>query len=233
MNKTEIILYVVLTIMLLLWLFFLTPQWESEASENTDKTVVKSQIREQNEVELKQYPTEWETHLYNKVEKTVDLPYFDDYQDLLASYAYNTCKVKVWNITGMYSCENLVLTWNSENWGWNKDSRSPANSNWTRDYWLCQLNSAYHSDFINSDHFKNPLSQLDYCLNVWVDAKRKWTMPWYWYHPRHKRDKGISFSGTNSLAWETRTSIYVKAKQKQNEADVLWKQCKDSWECKH
>lgn len=228
MNLIQKIIYAILFIALIIWVLLLT-----ESSTKAEETPVKEVIQQQNEKEIVQYWTQWETHLYNKVEKTVDLPWFDDYQDLLASYAYNTCKVKVWNITGMYSCENLVLTWNSENWGWNKDTRSHANSNWTRDYWLCQLNSAYHSDFIKSDHFKNPLSQLDYCLNVWEDAKNKWTMPRYWYYKRNERNRGISFTGTSSLAWTvtTKTSIYVKAKQKQNEADVLWKQCKDSWEC--
>lgn len=46
-------------------------------------------IEKQNTVE---YDTERETYLYNKVEKTVDLPGFGDYQDLLASYAYNNCQ---------------------------------------------------------------------------------------------------------------------------------------------
>ena len=50
---------------------------------------VKEQIEKQNIVE---YDTDRETHLYNKVEKTVDLPGFGDYQDLLASYAYNNCQ---------------------------------------------------------------------------------------------------------------------------------------------
>ena len=53
--------------------------------------------------EVIKYSTEWETHLYNKVEKTVDLPWFWDYQDLLASYAYNTCKKVIAN--------TVVLWW--------------------------------------------------------------------------------------------------------------------------
>ncbi len=140
-----------------------------------------------------EYATEWETHLYTQVEKTVDLPWFWDYQDLLASYAYNTCKVKLPWVKWKYSCENLVKTWNAENWGWKWNAKNTANSNGTHDGWLCQLNSAYHLKFMKSKWFNNPLAQLDYCLQVREDAKNKWKMPWYAYNVRHKRDRGIVF----------------------------------------
>lgn len=173
--KLSLILGLVSGLMMLYWLQ--TP--DAKASEEV-KEVIK-------------YSTEWETHLYNKVEKTVDLPWFWDYQDLLASYAYNTCK-KVITDTGKYSCENLVKTWNSEN-GWRKwNATNTTNSNWTHDGWLCQLNSAYHMKFMKSEWFENPLAQLDYCLQVWVDAKNKGKMPWYWYYAKEKRDRGIKFN---------------------------------------
>lgn len=161
-----------------------------------------------------EYSTEWETHLYTQVEKTVDLPWFWDYQDLLASYAYNTCKAKFeetprktkYNYyrtnkkTGAKikyvadgTCEWLVRTWNSEN-GWRKwNAINDTNTDWTHDWWLCQLNSNYHIKFLKSKRFKNPLSQLDYCLQVWVDWANKSTMPRYGHEVRKKRDKGIVF----------------------------------------
>lgn len=146
-----------------------------------------------------QYDTERETHLYNNVEQTVDFPWFWVYQDLLASYAYNTCLVKLPWESGKYSCENLVKTWNAENWGRRWNAVNNSNSNGTHDGWLCQLNSAYHMKFIQSKWFKNPLAQLDYCLQVRVDAKNKWKMPWYAFHVRNKRDKGIVFAWIETI----------------------------------
>jgi len=160
---------------------------------NTDSLANEEVIpKEEVKKEIVKYDTERETHLYNKVEKTVDLPWFWDYQDLLASYAYNTCK-KVISDDGKYSCENLVKTWNAENGWWKRNAKNTSNSNGSHDGWLCQLNSNYHAKFIKSKWFNNPLAQLDYCLQVRVDAERKWVMPRYAYNVRHKRDKGIKF----------------------------------------
>lgn len=147
------------------------------------------------------------------VEIVVDLPWFGDYQDSVASYAYATCKKaeQAWKITPKnngynYSCENLVKTWNSESGGWSHEVESPKNSNWTADYGYCQLNSARHSDFIfqrqdspngavkvKGREFLNPLRQLDYCLGVWIDASNRGLMPWYGYKHRNSRDRGIKF----------------------------------------
>lgn len=159
--------------------------------------------------EVVQYATERETHLYNKVDKTVDLPWFGDYQDLLASYAYNTCK-RVIDDTWKYSCENLVKTRNAENGWWRRDATNTSNRNGTYDGGLCQLNSAYHMPFIKSERFANPLAQLDYCLQVRVDAKKKNTMPRYAYHVRHQRDKGITFITSSAGSVEAdKSSIAV------------------------
>jgi hypothetical protein len=109
------------------------------------------------------------------------------------------------------------------------------NGNGTHDWGLCQLNSSYHSEFIKSDWFENPLAQLDYCLGVWKDARKKWTMPWYWYDVRHKRDKWIVFTKWDTSPLQQANNwgyIYPKAKAKQDEADVLWKACIDLGECK-
>ena len=124
---------------------------------------------------------------------SVDLPWFAHYQDWLATYSYQECLKRLPDEKGKYSCNNFILTINSENGWWNKDRVSGKNKNWTRDYWLCQLNSAYHSDFINSQEFQDPYEQIDYCLWVWEDAKKKGKMPRYWYTVRHKRDKWIRF----------------------------------------
>jgi hypothetical protein len=181
--------------------------------------------------EVVQYWSERETHLYNKVEKTVDLPWFWDYQDLLASYAYNTCKTKLWSTKWTYSCENLVLTWNAENWWWRRDARNTANKNGTVDWWLCQLNSKYHAKFIKSEWFNNPLAQLDYCLQVREDAQRKWSMPRYAFNVRHKRNWWIVF--TQSDAWtvvaKPNENLYLKAKQQEERTQLLYVQY---WESK-
>lgn len=135
---------------------------------------------------------------------TVDLPWFWEYQDWLASYAYTKClEIKDWKDTGTYyrkwqahtadySCKWFVLTMNAENWGRNMKAK-PRNNNGTTDNWLCQLNSAYHSKFIYSDDFQDPYKQIDYCLNVWKDAANRSKMPRYAHEVRHKRDKWIVF----------------------------------------
>lgn len=179
----KLIHHLILGAVLGIWILYSGSLPETKASEEVQEVV--------------QYKTERETHLYNKVEKTVDLPWFGDYQDLLASYAYNTCK-KVVSDTWTYSCENLVKTWNAENGGWKWNAKNTANSNWTHDWGLCQLNSNYHLRFMKSEWFENPLAQLDYCLQVRIDAKNKWKMPWYAYNVRHKRDKGIKFLSSNA-----------------------------------
>jgi hypothetical protein len=141
------------------------------------------------------------------------LPWFGDYQDLLASYAYNTCN-KVITDTGKYSCQELVRTWNAENGWWRWDAKNTANSNGTHDGGLCQLNSAYHAKFIKSKWFNNPLAQLDYCLQVWQDAQRKWSMPRYAYNVRHKRDKGIKFKTICAWDCEVENSHFKKEEDK-------------------
>ena len=135
----------------------------------------------------------------NTLKANVDLPWFWEYQDWLATYWYQKCLENLWNIKWTYSCENFILTLNSENWWRNKDIVSPQNWNWTRDYGLCQLNSAYHSNFINSSHFADPYRQIEYCLWVWQDAKKKWVMPRHWFKMRHKRDKGIVFNWLRTI----------------------------------
>lgn len=120
---------------------------------------------------------------------SIDLWGFWEYQDWVATYGYRKCIEKIGEIKGKYSCDNFILTLNSENWWRNKDKESPKNSNWTKDYGLCQLNSAYHSSFIKSEDFKDPYKQIEYCLWVWIDAKNKWKMPRYGYYKRNERNR--------------------------------------------
>lgn len=123
---------------------------------------------------------------------SVDLPWFGEYQDWVASYGFDNCVKILGTEEWKYSCRNFILTLNAENGGWNIHATN-SNNNWTTDYGLCQLNDRYHSNFIQSGSFEDPYKQIDYCLEVRQDAKRKGTMPWYWYSARQKRDKGINF----------------------------------------
>lgn len=199
---------------------------EEEWVVNPIETVEKNDEKDEKQEELTMLPRE--EYLFNNVEKTVDLPWFWDYQDLLASYAYNTC-MREWKSEWYYGCKNLVLTWNAENGWWNKDAVNTSNSNWTIDKGLCMLNDAYHNDFLTSEWFDNPLAQLDYCLNVWQDAERKGVMRWYAYAVRHQRNPWIQFIG-----WQPKTQVsyYIKASQAQQKADELRELCKETGECK-
>jgi len=220
----SIALWVITGLMFVYWM--LLPEVEVKANEEV--------------IEVK-YATDRETHLYNKVEKTVDLPWFWDYQDLLASYAYNTCKkvekeFKKWSY--QYDCKTFILVLNSEN-GWRNHNAWNKNNNWTKDWGIGQLNSKYHWDFINSEHFKNPLSQIDYTLWVWKDASMKNKMPRYWYWPRHKRDKWIKFSDSWVQENKDKSYLYDEAIKAQKNADYWettaknkWLDCIQWWVCK-
>lgn len=114
---------------------------------------------------------------------TVNLKLLPEYHDKLASYAYDYClrryDIAPWVLHKHwydYSCQQLVKTWQSENGWWNKDAVGV-----THDGGLCQLNPRYHSAFIHSSRYSNPLSQIEYCQWVWEDAARKGSMPWYAY----------------------------------------------------
>ncbi len=84
--------------------------------------------------------------------------------------------------------DDMVMTWIHES-GFNPEAVSGKNSNGTRDYGLCQLNSRYHWEFINSEEFKDPIKQIDYCLSVYRDAvkkKRPLSKVWYGWASRLK-----------------------------------------------
>jgi hypothetical protein len=47
----------------------------------------------------------------------------------------------------------------------------------TNDYWICQLNYRYNSDFINSDKFNDVNKQLEYCYEKWKINPKLWYWP--------------------------------------------------------
>lgn len=95
----------------------------------------------------------------------------------LVNYAYD-----LWWI-------DFVLTLEAENWLWKWDRRSMIIwANWHWDYGLCQLNYQWHKPFIDSEEFKDPYKQLDYCNWVFQDWIKRWIIrtTFYWYNNRHK-----------------------------------------------
>lgn len=98
-----------------------------------------------------------------------------------------------WLDTQKDIAEAFVLTLNAENGLWFKNRKSPVNSNWYRDMWLCQLNRKYHYNFIDSKDFQDPYKQIDYCSEVfqkWLE--RMWRLKtyknttFYWFNVREK-----------------------------------------------
>lgn len=110
---------------------------------------------------------------------SVRLSHLGERESSLATYIYHKCIDTLGKIEGKYSCEELIYTFTVENWWWIMNRKSPKNTNGTTDHWFCQLNYRWHKNFINSDSFHDPHKQLEYCLEVRVDARNKWTMPRY------------------------------------------------------
>lgn len=82
-------------------------------------------------------------------------------------------------VDGYYNYLDFLATWQHES-DWQVNALNTANSNGTSDHGLCQLNSQWHGRYILSDPvaMADPYAQLDYCVGVAVDAKKKGTMPW-------------------------------------------------------
>ena len=83
-----------------------------------------------------------------------------DKRQAIIQYAYNLWGI---NFVTMIECEN-----------WNRDMYAISKTN---DYWICQLNYRYNSDFINSDKFNDVYSQLDYCYEKWKINPKLWNWP--------------------------------------------------------
>ena len=71
-------------------------------------------------------------------------------------------------LASLISNNNLdfITTLESENGLWTIDRKSPKNSDGSRDFGLCQLNSAIHSTFIKSADFKDPKKQIQKCWEI-------------------------------------------------------------------
>jgi hypothetical protein len=100
-------------------------------------------------------------------------------QNQWINYAYNRCGI------------DCVKTWEGES-GWRLNIVSKPNTNGTKDYSLCQLNSQYHWDFINSEAIKDPYKVLDYCIAVWNDAKKKGRLKTTFYAYNVRNTPGIN-----------------------------------------
>jgi len=94
---------------------------------------------------------------------------------------------------------DCVTTWQAES-GWVLERRgNTINANGTRDYGLCQMNSLYHSKWIFkngkngefSEHFKNPYQQLDRCIGIWNDAKKRGRLKTTFYAYNVRNTKGV------------------------------------------
>lgn len=77
---------------------------------------------------------------------------------------------------------DFLLTLEQENGLWTPNRKHPINSNGSRDYGFCGLNSTYHWDFIKSPDFKDPEKQLRYCYEVF----RSRPTAFYGYKVRNK-----------------------------------------------
>ena len=124
-------------------------------------------------------------------EKPQVIVHWNEKWTAVATYALNKC-LETFPFEWKFGCENAVLTFNAETNSWRTDIVSWLNKNGTRDHWICQLNSRYHKWFINRPEFKDPYAQVDYCLEVWADAKRKNRMPRYAFNVRHKRSWNLA-----------------------------------------
>lgn len=83
---------------------------------------------------------------------------------------------------------DILATWQHEA-DWQPTSKSKINGNGSRDYGICQLNNTYHAQFINSSEFQDPYKQLDYCIEVYENAKDRGVpigKVWYGFASREK-----------------------------------------------
>lgn len=87
----------------------------------------------------------------------------DDFKQDLIEYAYDLGWI---DFVTMIECEN--------------GQRNPESISKTDDHWLCQLHYSYNKEFIDSEEFKDPYTQLDYCYEKWK------INPNLWYWPKRK-----------------------------------------------
>lgn len=67
---------------------------------------------------------------------------------------------------------DFVTLLECENGRWDPNRVSKTN-----DHWLCQLNYKYNKKFIDSEDFKDPYKQLEYCYEKWKINPKLWYWP--------------------------------------------------------
>lgn len=67
---------------------------------------------------------------------------------------------------------DFVTLLECENWRWDQNRVSKTN-----DHWLCQLHYKYNKKFIDSEDFKDPYKQLDYCYEKYKINPKLWYWP--------------------------------------------------------
>ena len=91
----------------------------------------------------------------------------------------------------------MIMTFLSENdnMGINRPSNFTGFDG-NRAYGICQLYYRYHKNFIDSPEFQDPYKQMDYCIGVWKDAKKRGILAttFYAYNFRYNAKKKLVFT---------------------------------------
>lgn len=69
-------------------------------------------------------------------------------------------------------------------------------SNGYSDFGICQLNRQWHNKFIDSQEFKDPFKQVEYCWGVYQDGVKRGiiTTTFYGYNKRHTVEHLLTFN---------------------------------------
>ena len=129
--------------------------------------------------------------LYNKIIKegiqySVTKNGVSDEVNTILSYAYNISGEK-----------DFVKTLVAENGTVDPQPKSDIiGANGFSDYGLCQLNRQWHYKFINSEDFKDPFKQIDYCYGVYQDGMKRGIIrtTFYGYNNIHKVEHLLTFN---------------------------------------
>jgi len=143
---------------------------EVKAVNNIEKQVI--EVKKE-AIEVKKQVKELTTNKYIKLKNG------DKEQNEVVSYLWN----KTHNI-------DIILTFYGESW-LKSNTINNKNTNGTIDYGYCQLNNAYHKDYILSNNFKIMSSQLDYCVEVWNKAIKSGRIYTTFYAYKYRFNKRI------------------------------------------
>lgn len=106
---------------------------------------------------------------------------YTDYSVEIAWFPKDSLANEISTIWYNWGWLDMVTTMIGENWWFNKDIVSITN-----DHWLCQLNYRWHKDFIESEDFRDPFIQANYCLWVRNDAIKKHRLSTTFYAYNHR-----------------------------------------------